>query len=59
MSSQYHQTILNKLFNIICFRFQTWNLEITPVEATDAGLYECRIATHPTTSNFVHLKVTG
>jgi len=39
--------------------FQTWNLEITPVEASDAGLYECRIATHPTTSNFVHLKVTG
>ncbi|XP_025406630.1 hemicentin-2-like isoform X2 [Sipha flava] len=37
---------------------KTWNLEITPVEATDAGLYECRIATHPTTSNFVHLKVT-
>ncbi|XP_025190667.1 uncharacterized protein LOC112591167 [Melanaphis sacchari] len=37
---------------------KTWNLEITPVEASDAGLYECRIATHPTTSNFVHLKVT-
>ncbi|XP_050547364.1 carcinoembryonic antigen-related cell adhesion molecule 1-like [Daktulosphaira vitifoliae] len=36
----------------------TWNLEITPVEESDAGLYECRIATHPTTSIFIHLKVT-
>ncbi|XP_050519922.1 uncharacterized protein LOC126893600 isoform X1 [Daktulosphaira vitifoliae] len=37
---------------------KTWNLEITPVEESDAGLYECRIATHPTTSIFIHLKVT-
>ncbi|XP_064097626.1 uncharacterized protein LOC135209022 isoform X2 [Macrobrachium nipponense] len=34
-----------------------WELSIREVKLTDAGLYECQIATHPFTSYFFNLKV--
>lgn len=38
---------------------QNWGLVIKHVKLEDAGLYECQVSTHPTTSIFLELKVTG
>lgn len=38
---------------------QNWSLVIKHVQPTDAGVYECQVSTHPPTSIFVKLKVTG
>ncbi|XP_030760195.1 protein amalgam-like [Sitophilus oryzae] len=37
---------------------QNWGLVIKHVQISDAGLYECQVSTHPTTSIFIELKVT-
>nr|XP_023026948.1 uncharacterized protein LOC111514936 [Leptinotarsa decemlineata] len=37
---------------------QNWGLVIQHVRPDDAGLYECQVSTHPTTSIFLELKVT-
>lgn len=38
---------------------QNWGLFIKHVKANDAGLYECQVSSHPPTSIFLKLKVTG
>ncbi|KAF7284904.1 hypothetical protein GWI33_017385 [Rhynchophorus ferrugineus] len=38
---------------------QNWGLVIKHVQLSDAGTYECQVSTHPTTSIFIDLKVTG
>ncbi|RZC37725.1 lachesin-like [Asbolus verrucosus] len=38
---------------------QNWDLVIKHVRPSDAGLYECQVSTHPTTSIFIELRVTG
>lgn len=38
---------------------QNWGLVIKHVKPEDEGLYECQVSTHPTTSIFIQLKVTG
>lgn len=38
---------------------QNWGLLIKHVQTSDAGQYECQISTHPPTSIFIELKVTG
>ncbi|XP_018325050.1 netrin receptor DCC-like [Agrilus planipennis] len=37
---------------------QNWGLLIKPVRSSDAGLYECQVSLHPSSSIFVELKVT-
>ncbi|CAG9859684.1 unnamed protein product [Phyllotreta striolata] len=37
---------------------QNWGLVIKHVRPEDAGVYECQISTHPTSSIFLELKVT-
>lgn len=38
---------------------QNWGLVIKHVKHEDEGLYECQVSTHPPTSIFLQLKVTG
>lgn len=38
---------------------QNWDLVIKHVRTSDAGLYECQMSTHPPTSIFIELRVTG
>lgn len=38
---------------------QNWGLQIKFVQFRDAGMYECQVSTHPPTSIFVNLVVTG
>lgn len=38
---------------------QNWDLVIKHVRPSDAGLYECQVSTHPATSIFIELRVTG
>ncbi|XP_018562030.1 Down syndrome cell adhesion molecule-like [Anoplophora glabripennis] len=37
---------------------QNWGLVIKHVRPSDAGLYECQVSSHPTTSIFIELRVT-
>ncbi|CAH0552217.1 unnamed protein product [Brassicogethes aeneus] len=37
---------------------QNWGLIIKHVKPSDAGVYECQVSTHPTTSILIRLKVT-
>ena len=36
-----------------------WTLQISPVELSDAGCYQCQVNTHPPISLFVYLQVQG
>ncbi|XP_046398782.1 uncharacterized protein LOC124165419 isoform X2 [Ischnura elegans] len=36
---------------------EDWTLQIKYVQATDAGLYECQVSSHPPTSIFIDLRV--
>jgi len=36
-----------------------WNLEIRSVRTDDAGMYECRIGTHPPVTKTVQLIIQG
>lgn len=38
---------------------QNWGLVIKHVRTSDAGIYECQVSTHPTSSIFTELRVTG
>ncbi|KAJ8967932.1 hypothetical protein NQ314_002573 [Rhamnusium bicolor] len=38
---------------------QNWGLVIKHVRTSDAGLYECQVSSHPTTSIIIELRVTG
>lgn len=36
-----------------------WTLQITSIELTDSGCYQCQVNTHPAISLFVYLQVQG
>lgn len=60
-SKSIHSNAFNR--NIFVFsRFslsQDWSLQIKYVQLRDAGLYECQVSVHPSTSIFIHLSVVG